>query len=69
MERGDPSVSIGVYTTALWLLGLSGGLGELARPEKDMGALEAAIREATRVRATRQQTSRTAQTGKKRTAD
>jgi hypothetical protein len=65
MEHGDPSVSIGVYATALWLLGLSGGLGELASPAKDLGALEATIRDATRLRATRKQTSRTAQLAKK----
>jgi hypothetical protein len=65
MERGDPSVSIGVYTTALWLLGLSSGLSELASPAKDLGALEAIIRDTTRLRATRKQTSMTAQMGKK----
>jgi transcriptional regulator with XRE-family HTH domain len=66
MERGDPTVSIGVYATALWLLGLSSGLGELASPAKDLGALEAIIRDATRLRATRKQTSMTAQMGKRR---
>lgn len=69
MERGDASVSIGVYTTALWLLGLVGGLAELASPDKDKGAMEAIIREVTRVRATRKQASLTAQTGKKKAAD
>lgn len=68
MERGDPSVSIGVYTTALWLLGLSNGLGELASPAKDLGALEAIIRDTTRLRATRKKASMTAQMGKKRVA-
>lgn len=65
MERGDPSVSIGIYTTALWLLGLSGALGEIASPAKDLRALEAEVREATRTRATRKQTSIAAQKGKK----
>lgn len=60
MERGDPGVSIGVYATALWLLGLSGGLGELASPEKDLRVLEADIRAVTRARAAR--------TGRKRQA-
>lgn len=68
MERGDPSVSIGVYATALWLLGLSGALGELASPAKDLRALEADVREAVRTRAARKQTSITAQLGKKRGA-
>lgn len=69
MERGDPSVSIGVYTTALWLLGLSGALGEIASPAKDLRALETGVREAARTRAARKQTSITAQMGKKRKLD
>jgi transcriptional regulator with XRE-family HTH domain len=68
MERGDPSVSIGVYTTALWLIGLSGALSEIASPAKDLRALEADVREAARTRAARAQTSRTAQMGRKRAA-
>ena len=68
MERGDPSVSMGVYATALWLLGLSGALGELASPAKDLRALEAGVREATRVRVARKQRSLTAQMGKKKGA-
>lgn len=68
MERGDPSVSIGVYTTALWLLGLSETLGEIAAPAKDLRALEADVREVIRTRATRKQASMTAQMSKKRAA-
>ncbi len=52
MEKGDPSVSMGVYATALWLMGRSAALGELAAPEHDMGALEDAVR-AARQRAVR----------------
>ena len=66
MERGDPSVSIGVYTTALWLLGLSGGLSDIASPAKDLRALEADVRAASRTRAVRKQTSIAAQLAKKR---
>lgn len=44
MEKGDPSVSMGVYATALWLMGCSAGLPELAAPEHDLGALEDAVR-------------------------
>ncbi|MBI5938291.1 MAG: helix-turn-helix domain-containing protein [Betaproteobacteria bacterium] len=68
MERGDPSVSIGVYATALWLLGLSGALGEIASPVKDLRALEADVRAAARTRAVRRQASLAARTGKKREA-
>ena len=66
MERGDPSVSIGVYTTALWLLGLSGALSDIASPVKDLRALEADVRAASRTRAVRTKTSITAQLAKKR---
>jgi len=68
MERGDPSVSISVYTTALWLIGLSGALGEIASPARDLRALEADVREAARTRAARTQTSMAAQMGRKRAA-
>lgn len=66
MERGDPSVSIGIYTTALWLLGLSGGLGNIASPDKDLRALETDVRAAARTRAVRKQTSIAAQMAKRR---
>src|SRR5690349_5384917 len=46
MEKGDPSVSMGVYATALWLVGRSDALVELAAPEYDRGALEDAVRAA-----------------------
>jgi len=65
MERGDPSVSIGVYTTALWLLGLSSALSDIASPAKDLRALEADVRAASATRAVRKQTSITAQLAKK----
>ena len=44
MEHGDPSVSMGIYATALWLLGRSGSIAELAAPELDRGALEQEVR-------------------------
>jgi hypothetical protein len=44
MERGDPSVAMGVYATALWLMGRSQALPELAAPVHDLGALEDAVR-------------------------
>jgi len=65
LEKGDPSVSMGVYATALWLLGLSAGLAELADPGKDVRALETDVRKASRLRATRTRTSRAALAGRK----
>ncbi len=46
MEAGDPSVALGIYATALWLLGQDGALTELAAPAHDTGALELDVREA-----------------------
>ena len=44
MEKGDPSVSMGVYATALWLMGRASSLPDLAAPEHDQAALEDAVR-------------------------
>lgn len=46
MEKGDPSVGIGIYATALWLIGRAQALPDLAAPEHDLGALEDAVRAA-----------------------
>jgi len=54
MEKGDPSVSMGVYATALWLMGRAQALADLAAPEHDQGALEDAVR-AAQARAVRSQ--------------
>lgn len=69
MESGDPTVSLGVYATALWLLGLAGGLSELASPDKDVRALEASVRTATRTRAARKRVAQAAQRSKPRRPD
>lgn len=46
MEKGDPSVSVGIYATALWLLGRQQALAELANPKEDLGALEIEVKKA-----------------------
>lgn len=46
MEAGEPSVSIGIYLTALWMMGRDSALGELAAPALDTGAIEMDVREA-----------------------
>lgn len=56
MEKGDPSVSMGVYATALWLIGRSQAMAESAAPEHDRGALEDAVRVA-RARSVRKRPS------------
>ena len=59
LEAGEPSVSLGVLSTALWLIGRDSALATLATPKEDRGALELDVREAealgkARVRATTQ---------------
>jgi transcriptional regulator with XRE-family HTH domain len=46
MESGDPSVGMGIYATALWMIGRSQQIPALADPSQDLGALEDDIREA-----------------------
>jgi hypothetical protein len=57
LEAGDPSVSIGVVSTALWLINRDGELGNLASPEHDLGALELNVREAVELGRARAQAS------------
>jgi hypothetical protein len=40
MEKGDPAVSIGVYATALWIMGRHEALAAAAEPKEDVAALE-----------------------------
>lgn len=59
LEAGEPSVSLGVLATALWLIGRDATLASLATPKEDQGALELDVRQAEalgkeRVRATAQ---------------
>ena len=44
MEAGDPSVSIVVYASALWLIVRERFLGEIANPQVDADALLLEIR-------------------------
>ena len=53
MERGDPGVGAGIYTTALWLIGRVGALADVAAPGSDRGALESDVRDALKRRAVR----------------
>ncbi len=46
LEAGDPTVSMGIYATALWLIGRDAELARIASPEHDQGALEMNIQEA-----------------------
>ena len=64
MERGDPSVSAGIYVAALWLMGRAQDLGEIADPIHDLGALEADVRAARQTRSVRSKASIAARLGK-----
>ncbi|OGA03223.1 MAG: DNA-binding protein, partial [Betaproteobacteria bacterium RIFCSPLOWO2_02_FULL_62_17] len=53
LEKGDPTVSMGAYAGALWLMSRIQGLADIAAPETDLGALEADVRRAVRRRSRR----------------
>ena len=46
LEAGEPTVSLGVLATALWLIGRDATLATLATPKEDRGALELDVRQA-----------------------
>ena len=64
MERGDPGVGVGIYVTALWLMGRVNALAELAAPAQDQGALESDVRDALKRRAVRSAASIEARLGR-----
>lgn len=68
LEAGDPSVSIGIVASALWLIQRDGELRHLAAPEHDRGAMEMDVRAAVelgRARAQSAAQARGARTPKK----
>jgi hypothetical protein len=48
MEAGDPGVGVGIYVSALWVIGRVDALPSLADPALDVGALQLSIREASK---------------------
>jgi transcriptional regulator with XRE-family HTH domain len=44
LEKGDPTVGIGIVAAALWILGMHRRLGNLVAPETDTTALQEDIR-------------------------
>ena len=57
LESGDPGVAIGLYATALWLIGRDGALADLASPQLDISALELNVQEAKQLGRKRAQAS------------
>jgi len=46
LEAGDPTISVGIVASALWLMSRDGAIAELAAPSNDRGAVELEVREA-----------------------
>jgi hypothetical protein len=59
-------VWVGIYATALWLIGRAGALPDLAAPREDRGALESDVRKALSRRAVRSPHSGEVRLGRKR---
>lgn len=68
LESGDPSVSIGIYATALWLIQRDGELRHLASPEHDRGAIEQDVQQALELGRARAQASSDARTSRPKRA-
>lgn len=65
MEAGEPGVGIGVYMTALWLIGRDSALADLAAPENDRGAIELDVRQAVELGRSRARKSAASRQGRK----
>lgn len=46
LESGDPTISVGIVASALWLISRDSAIAELAAPANDRGAMELEVREA-----------------------
>ena len=68
LERGDPGVGVGIYATALWLMGRVSALAEVAAPGSDRGALESDVRDLMHRRAVRSAASAQARLGREKLA-
>jgi transcriptional regulator with XRE-family HTH domain len=44
LEKGDPTIGIGIVATALWVLGLHTRIADLMSPEKDLVGIQEDIR-------------------------
>jgi hypothetical protein len=69
MEAGEPSVSMGIYLTALWMMGRESALADLAAPVHDTGAIEMDVREAIELGRARARASAEARQVRKETGE
>lgn len=44
LEKGDPTVGIGILAAALWILGMHRRIGDLVAPEGDTAGLQEDLR-------------------------
>lgn len=58
MERGDPTVGVGIYATAIWLAGQIEALGNVVMPAVDDEVLEMELHRSRRRRSPLHQRSR-----------
>jgi DNA-binding XRE family transcriptional regulator len=68
LEKGDPTVSMGAYASALWLMGRAQALADVAAPAADLGALERDVRAARQRRPVRAPVSISARLAKAKSA-
>jgi len=64
LEAGDPTVSVGILATALWLLRRDHELAQLANPEQDLGAIDRDVRKAMELGRKRSKASAEARVGR-----
>jgi hypothetical protein len=57
MEAGEPGVGLGIYATALWLMGRDSAISDLAAPAHDRSAIELDVRAAVALGKARAQAS------------
>jgi DNA-binding XRE family transcriptional regulator len=69
LEKGDPTVSMGAYLSALWLIGRAQALAKIAAPEHDLIALEQDVRDLRKPRPVRKPASVAAQLARKAERD
>lgn len=65
LEAGDPTVSVGILATALWLLRRDHELAQLANPEQDLGAINRDVRNAMELGRKRSKASAEARSGRR----
>ena len=65
LEKGDPTVSMGAYLSALWLIGRAQALAKIAAPEHDLIALEQDVRKLRKQRPVRKPPSVSERLGRK----